>query len=101
MSIKNVIKKINNYAYELEQYEINNFIVVIHSREKNDIKQLKRMFDATTVLIESENRGVSIEDASNSADADIYNTHYDYTVYNNGDIKEFEEEIEEFLKQWK
>lgn len=72
-------------------------VMLIDIREPDEIERAKNAFGAKTILIEN-NRVEIIR--SNMADANVFNYQYDYTVQNNGTLKEFKENIKQFVNHY-
>ena len=74
-------------------------ILCIDMREKRQIDKARRDFGAKAILVK---RDTVKQITSNIADAGVYDTEYDYTVYNNGTIDDLDEEARKlfaWLKQ--
>lgn len=71
-------------------------VMLLDIREPEEIRKAKELLNAKIVFIENKN----VHNAcTNSADASIESEGYDYTVKNNGTLKEFEENIIKFIKE--
>ena len=70
-------------------------ILLIDIREPEDIERAKKEFGAESIIIHND-RVTNI--TSNPADANVFNYTYDYTLYNNGSLDEFHDEIKSFVK---
>lgn len=81
------------FTFRLDPYAK---ILFVHAREPKDIQAIVEKYKAKTLLIKR--NGHSTE-ASNHADADVYNYEYDYVVTNPGDsIEEYQKQARDFLK---
>lgn len=81
-----------NYFLELtKKYHIKNgsFLLCVDMREHDQIERAKKEFGAKTVLVL---RNSVTPITSNAADADVFNTSYDYIIDNNGDIEDLKME---------
>lgn len=91
----------NNYptTYILEEHkkflESDALILFIHIREISEIKKIKELLNAETVLLI--NPRVPII-TSNTSDANVANYVYDYTIENAGTLEELEQKAVEFIK---
>lgn len=60
-------------------------IMFIDAREPKDIERIKRDFNAKSILIHRDE--VFGQEQSNHADSNVYETSYDYIIYNNADLE--------------
>lgn len=80
---------------EYEKFKNSNSIYLfIHIREIDEIKKIKQILDAKTLLIE--NPRVELI-TSNSSDGNVYNYSYDYVIKNNGTLEDLEYKAKEFI----
>lgn len=68
-------------------------LMFIHIREISEIKKLKELIDAKTLLITSKRVPVI---TSNSSDANVANYDYDLYITNDGTVEELEEKAKKF-----
>lgn len=86
----------NSVARKVEAFKKNttHHVMLIDIREPSEINKARLAFDAQTILIKNDR----VEDVvSNESDANVYKYRYDYTIENNGTLKEFRENIKKFL----
>lgn len=88
---RDVLDKIEKYR----SGEILADVFVVDVREPEEIERLQKATDAITVYIENENVPAI---TSNEADANVANYEYDFTIFNNGSIEEFEDNIMNFME---
>ena len=60
-------------------------IMFIDAREPKDIERIKRDFNAKSILVHRDE--VFGQEQSNHADSNVYETAYDYIIYNNADLQ--------------
>ena len=60
-------------------------IMFIDAREPKDIERIKRGFNAKSILVHRDE--VFGQEQSNHADSNVYETSYDYIIYNNADLE--------------
>ena len=60
-------------------------IMFIDAREPEDIERIKRDFNAKSILVHRDE--VFGQEQSNHADSNVYETAYDYIIYNNADLE--------------
>lgn len=73
-------------------------IIMIDSREVEEIERFKNCFQAVTVFVNS-NKCEKI--TSNNADANVENYKYDYYIDNNGTLEELEEKAIDLINKLK
>ncbi len=88
---RDVMDKIEKYR----SGEILADVFVVDVREPEEIERLRKATDAITIYIENENVPAI---TSNEADANVANYEYDFTIFNNGTIEEFEDNIMNFME---
>lgn len=88
---QDVLDKIEKYR----SGEILADVFVVDVREPEEIDRLRKATDAITIYIENENVPAI---TSNEADANVANYKYDFTIFNNGTIEEFENNIMNFME---
>lgn len=88
---QDVLDKIEKYR----SGEILADVFVVDVREPEEIDRLRKAIDAITIYIENENVPAI---TSNEADANVANYKYDFTIFNNGTIEEFENNIMNFME---
>ena len=88
---RDVMDKIEKYR----SGEILADVFVVDVREPEEIERLQKATDAITIYIENENVPAI---TSNEADANVANYEYDFTIFNNGTIEEFEDNIMNFME---
>lgn len=88
---RDVLDKIEKYR----SGEILADVFVVDVREPEEIERLRKATDAITIYIENENVPAI---TSNEADANVANYEYDFTIFNNGTIEEFEDNIMNFME---
>lgn len=71
-------------------------IIFIHVREPEEIDLYKKTFDAKTILVDD---GKARPEASNHADADVYNYNYDIVIENKGTLSDLRQKAEDFLAE--
>jgi molybdopterin-guanine dinucleotide biosynthesis protein len=60
-------------------------IMFIDAREPKDIERIKKDFNAKSILVHRDE--VFGQEQSNHADSNVYETAYDYIIYNNADLQ--------------
>ena len=99
--LKLALERFSDYPYR----EVKNFIagegknkecIFIDMREKHNIEQLKKDYDAKVIFIEN-NRAPRI--TSNVADAHIFENPYDIKIENNGTLEDLEREAKYFVEK--
>ncbi len=88
---QDVLDKIEKYR----SGEILADVFVVDVREPEEIDRLRKATGAITIYIENENVPAI---TSNDADANVANYEYDFTIFNNGTIEEFEDNIMYFME---
>lgn len=71
-------------------------LLLIDSREPEEIERFKNCFQATTVFIKNDRVKKII---SNDSDANVENYEYDYVIENNGTLEELEQKTIDFIKE--
>ena len=66
----------------------------IHIREIEEIKKIKKLLNAKTLLIV--NPRVELI-TSNSSDANVYKYEYDYKIENSGSLEDLKQKAKEFI----
>lgn len=71
-------------------------ILFLHIREPEEIERAVKEFGAKTILIirDSENHIVS-----NTADKNVFDYDYDFTIENNGTIEDLKDKVNDFLQK--
>lgn len=107
--LKRLLVKFNNVPFndivrykdiwedELEQYGVINHphVLLVDSREPEEIKLFKDKLNAVTLLIrraDAEN-----QETSNESDANVLNFDYDWVIENNGSLEDLEQKTVDFL----
>lgn len=72
-------------------------IMFIDAREPKDIERIKRDFNAKSILVHRDE--VFGQEQSNHADSNVYETAYDYIIYNNADLNNLKESAIIFLEE--
>ena len=72
-------------------------IMFIDAREPKDIERIKRDFNAKSILVHRDE--VFGQEQSNHADSNVYETSYDYIIYNNADLNNLRESAIIFLEE--
>ncbi|MBQ5474748.1 MAG: hypothetical protein IIT65_08585 [Lachnospiraceae bacterium] len=82
---------------EFQYYDIGNRLHVffIDDREPEHIDRLKKELNAITLLIRRP--GDEDSETSNHADQNVFEYEYDYTIWNNGDLKDLEYKAKKFI----
>ena len=91
LAYRDVLDKIEKYR----SGEILADVFIVDVREPEEIERLQKATDAITIYIENENVPAI---TSNEADANVANYEYDFTIFNNGTIEEFEDNIMNFME---
>lgn len=71
-------------------------LLFIDAREPKDIERIKNEFNAKSILIHRDE--VINQKLSNHADSNVYETAYDYIIYNNADLNNLRESAIIFLE---
>lgn len=92
-----IVRFKNVWEDELEMYDVKDHphILLVDSREPEEIMRFKRELGAVTVLIRR--ASAEIAETSNHADANVLNCDYDYEIDNNGSLDELRAKAVEFL----
>lgn len=92
-----IVRFKNVWEDELEMYDVKDHphILLVDSREPEEIMRFKRELGAVTVLIRR--ASAEMAETSNHADANVLNCDYDYEIDNNGNLDELREKAVEFL----
>lgn len=77
--------------------EINTDLLFIDAREPKDIERIKKEFNAKSILVHRDE--VINQSLSNHADSNVYETAYDYIIYNNADLNNLRESAIIFLEE--
>ena len=100
--LKRLTTEFNDFPFECLRRKYNEFMIDIsHSvlifdiREPAEIERAVKEFDAKTVLIV--NKRCETEQ-SNYADEHVMDMYYDYVLYNNGTLLEFQKETYNFIQ---
>lgn len=72
-------------------------LLFIDAREPKDIERIKQEFDAESILIHRDK--VVNQELSNHADSNVYETTYDYIIYNNADLNNLRDSAIIFLEE--
>lgn len=72
-------------------------IMFIDAREPKDIERIKRDFNAKSILVHRDE--VFGQEQSNHADSNVYETAYDYIIYNNADLQNLRNSAILFLEE--
>lgn len=76
--------------------DVNSEILLIDSREPEEIERFKNCFHAITLFVKND-RVEKI--MSNNADANVENYRYDYIIENNGTLEELEKKAIKFIEE--
>lgn len=92
-----IVRFKNVWEDELEMYDVKDHphILLVDSREPEEIMRFKRELGAVTVLIRR--ASAEMAETSNHADANVLNCDYDYEIDNNGSLDELRAKAAEFL----
>lgn len=92
-----IVRFKNVWEDELEMYNVKDHphILLVDSREPEEIMRFKRELGAVTVLIRR--ASAEMAETSNHADANVLNCDYDYEIDNNGSLDELRMKAAEFL----
>ena len=98
LPFKDIKRTLRLYQSDLVTYNVeeHDAILLVDSREPEEIQRFKNEFNAITVLIRR--AAVEEEETSNDSDANVFDFEYDYTIDNNGTIDDLKVKAEEFLK---
>lgn len=103
--LKDLLTEWNDVPFKIIQSRIDvraksfaavDWIFFVDCREPVEIQKLKERLNATTVLIRRES--VEGNEASNHADANVFDYNYDLTIYNNGSLEIFKTIAKKFIK---
>ena len=97
--LKKLSVEYNDYPtkYIEEQYDkLNDGIMFVHMREKEEIKKIKELLNAKTLLITS-SRVEKI--LTNYSDANVEDYNYDYNIKNDGTLEELRENAKKFVEE--
>lgn len=101
--LKLLLTNYNDFPFksiEGQVHVFNNFlcsdVLLIDIREPREIERAKQEFGAETIFIVND-RVPQI--TSNMADANVKNYKYDYYIFNNGTLEEFEQHVKEFAEE--
>ena len=86
--------KINTIEATCKIFSIQDPVVFIDSREPDEIALIKKLYNATTVIVV---RGEEPEEISNDSDLHVNKYDYDLMINNTGTIEELEEVVDMFL----
>ena len=91
MSYNSVYEKCMEFSHDPEAE-----ILFIHAREKTDIRRICNDFNARSILIRRQGYKTN---ASNHADANVYDYDYDFEIENPGtNLDEYKEKAKQFLE---
>lgn len=92
-----IVRFKNVWEDELEMYDVKDHphILLVDSREPEEIMRFKRELGAVTVLIRR--ASAEMAETSNHADANVLNCDYDYEIDNNGNLDELRAKAVQFL----
>ena len=95
---KKIIEFKNGFERCLELFNLdeNKGVVFVHCREPEEIQKFVDNENAITLLIRRE--AVENNKQSNHADSEVFNFKYDYTIENNGTLKDLEKKAHGFLE---
>ena len=82
---------------ELAQYGVleQSHVLLVDSREPQEIKRFKEELGAVTLLIRRAD--AEAQETSNHADANVLNFDYDWVIENNGSLEDLEKKTNDFL----
>ena len=96
---KKIEKAVYCFEKEAKMYDFStdDVLCFIHCREPWEIEKFVEKMGAKTLLI----RRPDVESANqtNHADAEVFNYEYDYTIENDGTLKDLEKKAIKFLKE--
>lgn len=90
--LRHLIDAVDNYYYTGRD-----FVIFIDIREPYEIEKAKEAFNASTLIVRRPQ--VECNTYSNSSDMEVFNYHYDYTIWNDGGIEGLTAECVSFLKK--
>lgn len=98
LPFQDIKRTLRLFESDLRIYGVENHsaILLVDSREPEEIQRFKDEMNAITVLIRR--AAIENEETSNQSDAGVFNFNYDYTIDNNGSIDDLKNEAENFLK---
>ncbi len=93
---EDMVNKISKYNANLPKGERQNIVYFIHCREPHEIQKFVDKYGkkCLTVLLKKDDREV----ANNDSDKNVANYEYDFYIDNNGDKKELEKQVLEFIE---
>jgi len=93
---EDMVQKIFKYNSNLSKSERQNVVYFIHCREPHEIQKFvdKYGIKCLTVLLKRDDREI----ANNDSDKNVANYEYDFYIDNNGDKKELEKQVLEFIE---
>lgn len=97
LPFQDIKRTLRLFRSDLREYyvEKNPAILLVDSREPEEIQRFKDELNAITVLIRR--AAVEEEATSNDSDANVFDFDYDYIIENNGTIDDLKTEAEKFL----
>lgn len=92
-------QKIKYIKAEADAYGMNynKFVLFIHCREPNKIKEIVKKYAAKTILIKRTEKKLQSAQ-SNESDANVESCVYDYEIENAGTLKELQQKAEKFVE---
>lgn len=102
VDLKQLSIEYNDYPtiYVKEQYEefkhSNDKYLFIHIREIEEIKKVKKILDAKTMLIRNPRVGLI---TSNASDGNVYKYEYDYIIENDGTLDTLKQKAKSFVQK--
>jgi len=97
LPFQDIKREIRLFESDLRIYGVENHaaILLVDSREPEEIQRFKDELGAITVLIRR--AAVEEEATSNESDEHVFDFDYDYTIDNNGSIDDLKAQAEQFL----
>ena len=91
-------KKIRIIEAEADAYGMNydQFVLFIHCREPNKIKEIVKKYAAKTIFISRNSEKAAF---SNKSDSDVEEYSYDFQIENAGTLDELKEKAEKFVEE--
>jgi dephospho-CoA kinase len=93
---EDMVQKISKYNSNLPKSDRQNIVYFVHCREPHEIQKFVNKYGkkCLTVLLKRDDREV----ANNDSDKNVGNYEYDFFIDNNGDKKELEKQVKEFIE---
>ena len=96
---EDMVQKISKYNSGLKKVDKENIIYFIHCREPHEIQKFVDKYGdkCITMLLNKEDREVP----NNESDKNVANFKYDYYIDNNGNKKDLEKQVKDFIEKLK